>query len=243
MSKIENIYQLVSLGNHDFIDEAYRAILGREPDEDGRESLYQQLCKGEDKLRLAIAMAKSVEGKAHGSELAGLKDEVTRDQQESIFLIGPFIKIANIFKYVIKNINLIKANLYNLTSDIQTIKATQEFNFQELNTFYLSEFERHTQVIEKIESLDRFYGLFHSLELKIHELEQKTALIDAKNEENAQYQLALLEKYKDLYLSSDLIIEKMQSVLSENNLNNNADLVMQRVKRFDSVVEKYNRNR
>lgn len=63
---------LLSLGDEDFVLQAYRSLLGREADESGLASYLRQVRQGVDKSALLVALAKSSEGSKRGVQVEGL---------------------------------------------------------------------------------------------------------------------------------------------------------------------------
>ncbi|MFX8164770.1 DUF4214 domain-containing protein, partial [Acinetobacter baumannii] len=55
-----------------FISEAFRAVLGREPDSVGKEHYSTRLSAGQGKLSILVDIKRSSEGKSAGNRVAGL---------------------------------------------------------------------------------------------------------------------------------------------------------------------------
>lgn len=86
---LTNLADFMALAPLEFIDQAYRTLLGREPDPAGRSHFLMALCTGVlDKAEILDALSKSPEGAGQGVVIAGLQKHL----QRSRFLAGfPFV--------------------------------------------------------------------------------------------------------------------------------------------------------
>jgi Domain of unknown function (DUF4214) len=71
-----DLQALLALGDADFVREAYRAVLLREPDEAGLATYLSWVRAGADKGALVAALARSDEGRMQAVPLAGLAELV-----------------------------------------------------------------------------------------------------------------------------------------------------------------------
>jgi glycosyltransferase involved in cell wall biosynthesis len=83
--RVLSVEDLLALHDEEFVQCAYRLLLGREPDPDGLESYLRQVRAGADKSTLALALATSREGRARQSTIKGL-DELQRRSRPPRFI-------------------------------------------------------------------------------------------------------------------------------------------------------------
>lgn len=69
-----DVRQLIALYDSEFVFQAYRSVLGREPDAAGFENYLQQVRSGVPKEQLIVSMARSDEGVQHAATMQGLRE-------------------------------------------------------------------------------------------------------------------------------------------------------------------------
>ena len=67
-----DVRALLALDGNAFLDAAYRALLGRSPDPEGRRAFSARLAEGMRPVEILGRLRLSPEGRAHGAEVAGL---------------------------------------------------------------------------------------------------------------------------------------------------------------------------
>lgn len=86
---IQNIYELFVLDGQDFIREAYRNLLKREPDEHGMAYYLGRLAAGYSKASIIMKLAESKESCPH-DEIKGLGQLIKSEKYNNNWLIGLF---------------------------------------------------------------------------------------------------------------------------------------------------------
>jgi len=86
--EVPTLSQLMGLDDHDFIRQAYRVVLRREPDSDGQEHYAQRLRQGEHRLRVLADLRLSAEGRSVEPLLPGLDDLLRSLRKSRVPLLG-----------------------------------------------------------------------------------------------------------------------------------------------------------
>ena len=86
---IQNIYELFGLDGQDFIREAYRNLLKREPDKHGMAYYLGRLAAGYSKASIIMNLAESKESCPH-DEIKGLGQLIKSEKYQNNWLIGLF---------------------------------------------------------------------------------------------------------------------------------------------------------
>jgi hypothetical protein len=86
---IQHIVELFALDERDFIIEAYRNILGREPDPHGAAYYLGCMSLGHGKASVIVQLAQSKEARAPG-EIVGLKKLIANERRANHWFMGGF---------------------------------------------------------------------------------------------------------------------------------------------------------
>jgi SAM-dependent methyltransferase len=87
------LYELLKYYDREFIENAYRAILKREPDQSGLARYLEHLRAGRlDRVDILASLRSSVEGRARGVEVEGLKGRATLRRLYRLPAVGYFIE-------------------------------------------------------------------------------------------------------------------------------------------------------
>jgi tetratricopeptide (TPR) repeat protein len=88
------VRHLLSMHGEAFLNEAYKALLGREPDTEGKAYYLARLRNGKSKLEVIAQLHNSAEGQAYPTSLMGLVDALRRHRQHKIPVLGPILRSA-----------------------------------------------------------------------------------------------------------------------------------------------------
>jgi tetratricopeptide (TPR) repeat protein len=100
MNKIEkpvesySVRHLLTMHGEAFLSEAYRMLLGRQPDAEGKAYYLSRLRNGKSKLEVIAQLHNSPEGQAYPTQLKGLNDALRRHKHHKIPVLGPLMRSA-----------------------------------------------------------------------------------------------------------------------------------------------------
>jgi glycosyltransferase involved in cell wall biosynthesis/tetratricopeptide (TPR) repeat protein len=100
MNKIEkniasySVRDLLKMHGETFLSEAYRMLLGRQPDAEGKAYYLSRLRSGKSKLEVIWQLHNSPEGRAYPTQLRGLSNALRRHKRHKIPLLGPIMRSA-----------------------------------------------------------------------------------------------------------------------------------------------------
>ncbi|RQT27725.1 DUF4214 domain-containing protein [Burkholderia cepacia] len=86
--KIVSIYELIEVGDNQFVEHCYRKLLGRSPDPQGHKFYSEQLSSGQSKTQIAKNIAASSEARQRGIVLSGTSRELWHRRLRGIPLLG-----------------------------------------------------------------------------------------------------------------------------------------------------------
>lgn len=78
---MDHVHELINLQDSAFVDAAYRALLGRDPEPAGRDHFLARLRRDGDKVAILSALAQSEEGRQFKPVLGGLDDVLASSRQ------------------------------------------------------------------------------------------------------------------------------------------------------------------
>lgn len=87
---IQHIYELFVLDGQDFVKEAYRNLLNREPDEHGMAYYLARLAMGDSKTSIVAQKTRSQEYKAYDREIKGLKKLINEESRKRNQMVAWF---------------------------------------------------------------------------------------------------------------------------------------------------------
>lgn len=85
--------ELLACNDKNFVECAYQALLGREPDPEGLIYYLERLRRGYSKMQIVAQLRLSNEGQAKNSQLIGLDTAIKRYQKEQLPLIGWILRL------------------------------------------------------------------------------------------------------------------------------------------------------
>lgn len=120
-TQIQSVTDLITLDDEQFVLQAYRAVLGREPDPMGYDDFVSQVRRGVSKERLVAVMATSEEGVAAASHLPGLAEFARQYRPRSASLLSRFGRrlLSLAIEPVERQLRVMDTRLARLTADIQ----------------------------------------------------------------------------------------------------------------------------
>ncbi|GEM_PF-6684854 len=89
-----SVRHLLTMRGEVFLGEAYRMLLGREPDTEGRAYYLSRLRSGKSKLEIIAQLHNSPEGQAYPTKLTGLTEALRRHKHHKIPVLGPMLRSA-----------------------------------------------------------------------------------------------------------------------------------------------------
>jgi len=118
---IQSVSELITLDDEQFVLQAYRAVLGREPDPMGYDDFVAQVRRGVSKERIVAVMATSEEGVAAASRLHGLAELARQYRPRSAGLLSRFGRrlLSLAIEPVERQLRVMDNRLARLTADIQ----------------------------------------------------------------------------------------------------------------------------
>ncbi|MBX3775489.1 FkbM family methyltransferase [Ralstonia insidiosa] len=105
-----------------FISEAFRAVLGREPDSVGKEHYSTRLSAGQGKLSILVDIKRSSEGKSAGNRVAGLSLVVALKRLGELPVIKQMIDVVSLPKVVAENLKIARG----LAHDVRQLSLHHE---------------------------------------------------------------------------------------------------------------------
>jgi glycosyltransferase involved in cell wall biosynthesis len=89
--------EILALRGGEFLDAAYKAVLGRAPDEDGRRHYLDLLRNGASRSAILAILRLSPEGRIRGADFTGLAAVVRRHRLSGIPLLGRMLRLGGRF--------------------------------------------------------------------------------------------------------------------------------------------------
>jgi glycosyltransferase involved in cell wall biosynthesis len=221
---IQHVYELFALDGQEFITEAYRNLLKREPDEHGMAYYLGRLAAGYGKASIIMNLAESKEARPH-DEIKGLRKLVADENRAGFWFLGRFssrsrieqnlrsslVGLANIEQRlrmiydVMQNQSQLLGGLSQKISDLQNV-ATEQSRFP-IEVKQLSE-ETVRQIFHEV--LDRENELQQSYNVAIQEANVSTAIND---------HVPFAPTNKTATLSTNDILKRIHCELAESNLD------------------------
>jgi hypothetical protein len=121
----QHIYELFIFDEREFINVAYRTLLGREPDPNGMNYYLGRLRMGYGKAAIIVQLAKSSEARPHGN-IKGLANLIKEEQQANHWFWGLFTYRQRTERIMQKNgeeLTRIMVGITQLKTAIQTLPA------------------------------------------------------------------------------------------------------------------------
>jgi hypothetical protein len=163
MQKIQNIYELISLEGREFVIEAYRNLLGRDPDSHGLYYYLGRMADGYSKKNVIVQLAKSSEMKNHS--ISGLKQLMKEEERKNTWWY-------KLFNYRINSMNkMIQSNMYKI--DYLFSKQTNDnFYYQDsYKTHHIADTDQNNVFFgSAIEGLEKANAILYQ---KLSEIEEK----------------------------------------------------------------------
>lgn len=166
--KLKSVYEkevFLRFDDAEFVTNAYRGLLRREPDDNGLTDYLLRLRKGEDKIMILASLMCSEEGRAQGVVVRGMKPYVTLLRVLRRRVIGRFLKpmidLCMLRPMVGRRLAIMRADLNQLAraelANFRNITETSRLQFQRTMADIQQEkrhlLELHSQLIELSDQL------------------------------------------------------------------------------------------
>ncbi|MDN7443021.1 DUF4214 domain-containing protein [Burkholderia cepacia] len=153
--EIVSIYELIEVGDNQFVEHCYRKLLGRSPDPQGHKFYSEQLSSGQSKTQIAKNIAASGEARQRGIVLSDTNRELWHRRLCGVPLLGRMLspsRRSNPTKTVV-------SKAVEETSDAQTGNDPD------------TEMEKHgTGLSELRAALDKLETMHWELDLTLHSM-------------------------------------------------------------------------